>query len=180
MWVWVWICQGESVCVHVHVFMKEGVFVLICVCALVRVLVSVCIMCLNSLCVWAFICSLPRLLHIFLFLSHPACPHPSYVTWPPSSCNLPPPTLVMADGCNIDPNEVFYSIPQGVKSEHQGEWYRRMFDSLHKVKDGKLINKFWFLTIKLFISDVYTYTYSSVHKLASFSILSAHEGLHCI
>lgn len=26
---------------------------------------------------------------------------------------------------------------QGVKSEHQGEWYRRMFDSLHKVKDGK-------------------------------------------
>ncbi|XP_066937832.1 uncharacterized protein [Macrobrachium rosenbergii] len=24
---------------------------------------------------------------------------------------------------------------KGVKSEHQGEWYRRMFDSLHKVKD---------------------------------------------
>ncbi|XP_064103611.1 uncharacterized protein LOC135213567 isoform X5 [Macrobrachium nipponense] len=27
------------------------------------------------------------------------------------------------------------TLKSGVKSEHQGEWYRRMFDSLHKVKD---------------------------------------------
>jgi len=27
------------------------------------------------------------------------------------------------------------SLKTGIKSEHQGEWYRRMFDSLHKVKD---------------------------------------------
>nr|XP_045614157.1 mucin-17-like isoform X5 [Procambarus clarkii] len=27
------------------------------------------------------------------------------------------------------------TLKSGVRSEHQGEWYRRMFDSLHKVKD---------------------------------------------
>ncbi|KAK8743442.1 hypothetical protein OTU49_017396 [Cherax quadricarinatus] len=29
------------------------------------------------------------------------------------------------------------TLKSGVKSEHQGEWYRRMFDSLHKVKDAR-------------------------------------------
>ncbi|XP_050726772.1 titin-like isoform X3 [Eriocheir sinensis] len=27
------------------------------------------------------------------------------------------------------------TLKSGVKSEHQGEWYKRMFDSLHKIKD---------------------------------------------
>ncbi|KAL7648017.1 UNVERIFIED_CONTAM: hypothetical protein RMT77_001634 [Armadillidium vulgare] len=31
------------------------------------------------------------------------------------------------------------SLKSGVKSEHQGEWYRRMFDSLHKVRDEDYI-----------------------------------------
>ncbi|KAK3858211.1 hypothetical protein Pcinc_035584, partial [Petrolisthes cinctipes] len=31
------------------------------------------------------------------------------------------------------------TLKSGIKSEHQGEWYRRMFDSLHKIKDDEHI-----------------------------------------